>query len=232
MKVVLFDIDGTLLWTDGAGRRAMEAALNVHFGTPGPPAYRYDGKTDAQIVRETMRESGFEDGRIDLAMTAVLNEYVARLEGELSAAPDRVRRFQGVLELLDALEGRGDRGVGLLTGNVVTGATRKLRAAGIAPERFSLGAYGSDHEHRHELPAIALARARALFGGGVHGGHLVIVGDTPNDLDCGRRVGARAIGVATGHYSVEQLSAHRPAAAAVFADLSDTAAVLRAIDDA
>jgi phosphoglycolate phosphatase-like HAD superfamily hydrolase len=234
MKIVLFDIDGTLLWTNGAGRRAMEAALASHFGTPGSPTYRYDGKTDAQIVRETMRESGFSDDHISATLPSVLAEYVDRLEHELDDAADnpRVQRFHGVLELLDELDRQAERTVGLLTGNLLAGAERKLRAAGIAPERFMVGAFGSDHEDRHALPAIALKRARDLLGHPVAGEQLVIIGDTPNDLACGRAVGARAIGVATGHYSVEQLAAHQPPASAVFADLRNTAALLRAIADA
>jgi phosphoglycolate phosphatase-like HAD superfamily hydrolase len=230
VKLILFDIDGTLLWTEGAGRRAMEGALTRHFGTPGPGAYRYDGKTDAQIVRETMREAGFTDDLIDRQLPVVLAEYLERLDGELAVSPTRLRRFEGVLELLDALEQRTDRVLGLLTGNIAHGATRKLRAVGIAPERFRVGAFGSDHEHRHELPAIALDRAEQTLGTRIPGSRAIIVGDTPNDIQCGRSVGARAIGVATGHYTVAQLTEHGPAAC--FADLRDTAAVLRAIDDA
>lgn len=229
MKLILFDIDGTILWTDGAGRRAMEAALLAHFGTTGPASYRYDGKTDAQIVRETMRESGVDDERINRSMMAVLDAYLTRLDAELSVPGRVLRRFDGVLELLDALEARQDRVLGLLTGNLARGAARKLSAVGVAPERFRLGAYGSDHEHRHELPGIALARAEAL-GMRFPGDRVIIVGDTPADLQCGRGIGARAIGVATGRYTVDALAAHEPAA--VFQDLSDTAAVMRAIDDA
>jgi phosphoglycolate phosphatase-like HAD superfamily hydrolase len=229
MKLILFDIDGTILWTDGAGRRAMEAALLEHFGTTGPASYRYDGKTDVQIVRETMRESGVDEAHVDRCMTSVLEAYLTRLDAEL-VTPGRVlRRFEGVLELLDALEARTDRVLGLLTGNLARGAERKLSAVGVAPERFRLGAYGSDHEHRHELPAIALARAESL-GMRFPGDRVVIVGDTPADLQCGRGIGAKAIGVATGRYSVEALAAHEPAA--VFPDLTDTAAVMQAIDDA
>ena len=230
MKLVLFDIDGTILWTDGAGRRAMEGALRTVFGSPGPSSYRYDGKTDVQIVRETMREAGHDDPRIDERLAHVIDEYLARLEQELSNDVPRVHRLDGVLELLDALEARADRVIGLLTGNVVEGATRKLRAVGIDPQRFRIGAFGSDHEHRPSLPAIALARWRAASAVAHSGDRLVIIGDTPADIHCGREVGARAIAVATGHYSVDDLLAHAPAA--VFADLRDTDAVMQAIDDA
>lgn len=228
VKLVLFDIDGTLLWTAGAGRRAMESALMSHFGTCGPPAYRYDGKTDVQIVRESMREAGIGADRIDGALAAVLADYLAGLGRELDGTS--LQPFAGVAALLDALEARGDRVLGLLTGNVAGGAAPKLRAAGIEPERFRVCAYGSDHEHRHELPRIALERAATALGAAIPGSMTVIIGDTPNDLECGRRVGARSIGVATGHYSVEELCRYQPSAC--FPDLSDTDAVMRAIDDA
>ncbi|GMV08903.1 MAG: haloacid dehalogenase [Gemmatimonadota bacterium] len=230
MKLVLFDIDGTLLWTDGAGRRAMEGALMEVFGATGPNAYRYDGKTDVQIVRELMREAGVHDALIDERLPEVLEQYLARLDQELAQHEPGAHRLEGVLELLDAIEARTDRVLGLLTGNLVGGAQRKLRAVGIDPARFRIGAFGSDHEHRPELPAIALERSRASLGDILTGDRLVIIGDTPADIHCGRGVGARAIAVATGRYSVDDLSAHQPAA--VFSDLRDTTAVMRAIDEA
>ncbi len=230
MKLVLFDIDGTLLWTSGAGRRAMEAALLAHYGHAGHPGYRYDGKTDIQIVRESMRGAGVEDATIEARLDDVLAMYLERLDAEISAPGATMHRYDGVLELLDALDARSDRVVGLLTGNLVGGAQRKLRAVGVSPERFLLGAFGSDHEHRHELPSIAVARAREQHGLSFEGHRVVIIGDTPADIHCGRGIGARAIGVATGHYSVDDLAAHGPAA--VLPDFRDTAATMRAIDDA
>lgn len=230
MKLVLFDIDGTILLTDGAGRRAMEGALAAAFGSPGSPDYRYDGKTDAQIVRELMREEGFDDARIDDTLPRVLDDYLERLARELEAPEQQAYRLDGVLEILDALERREDRILGLLTGNLHGGAARKLHAVGIDPARFRVGAFGSDHEARHELPDVAIRRARDELGLHVPGDRVVIIGDTPSDITCGRRVGARAIAVATGRYSVAELAAHAPFA--VFEDLRDTAAVVRAIDDA
>ncbi|MBK6843507.1 MAG: HAD family hydrolase [Gemmatimonadetes bacterium] len=230
MKLVLFDIDGTILSTEGAGRRAMEGALVSAFGTPGAPGYRYDGKTDVQIVRELMREAGMDDSAIEARLPQVLDDYLVRLEQELADASLRVLLFDGVVALLEALEARDDREIGLLTGNVAAGAERKLRAVGIDPQRFRIGVFGSDHEHRPALPGIALERSRAALDASLSGDRLVIIGDTPADIACGRGVGARAIAVATGHYSVDDLAAHAPAA--VFADLRDTAAVMRAIDDA
>ena len=225
--LVLFDIDGTLLWSDGAGRRAMERALTSVFGSAGETGYRYDGKTDRQIVRELMRGAGHEDARIDGGMERLVALYLEGLRGELVDGTRNVRVLPGVPELLDALEARDDVVLGLLTGNLADGAAVKLGAAGIDFARFRVGAFGSDHEHRPELPAVAQARARERLGLEVQGERVVIIGDTPADIECGRGIGARAIAVATGRYGVDELRAHAPAA--VFEDLADTAAVVRAV---
>ena len=229
-RLVLFDIDGTLLSSHGAGRRAMEAALIDVFGSKGSPSYRYDGKTDKQIVRDLMRGEGVEDAIIDAAMGDVLEAYVAGLQRELALPHTKVEAFTGVVALLDALVDRAHCTVGLLTGNLETGAQHKLKAAGIGYHRFAVGAFGSDHEVRAELPGIAQRRARETLGLEVAGNAMVIIGDTPSDIDCGRPIGARAIAVATGHYTVEALTAH--GAHAVFSNLADTEAVLAAIDHA
>lgn len=230
MKLVLFDIDGTILWSDGAGRRAMQRALTNAFGTSGNASYRYDGKTDMQIVRDLMRMEGIADAMIDARMNALLDEYVEALHEELRSRETRVERFNGVVKLIEALEARPDRRVGLLTGNIEIGAGAKLRAVGLDPARFVANAFGSDHEVRGELPAIAQRRAREELGLHVEGDAIVIIGDTPADIDCGRSIGARAIAVATGRYSVADLEEHNPLA--VFPNLVDTDAVMRAIDAA
>lgn len=227
MRLVLFDIDGTLLWSDGAGRSAMEAALTTVFGTPGSPEYRYDGKTDRQIVRELMRAEGHGDPHIDDAMDRLVENYLDGLRRELSDGTHEVHVFPGVPRLLDELEARDDVVLGLLTGNLEQGAALKLGAAGIDFGRFRVNAFGSDSESRPDLPAVAHARAREQLGLELAGHRVVIIGDTPADIHCGRSLGARAIGVATGRYSVAELCAHDPAA--VFADLSDTAAVIEAV---
>lgn len=229
-RIVLFDIDGTLLASGGAGRRAMEGALLTHFGTTGPSGYRYDGKTDRQIARETMRMAGFTDAEIDDRMESLLADYLTRLEQTVASEEHGVRLHVGILELLDALEARDDVLLGLLTGNIAPGASLKLRAAGLTPARFRVGAFGSDHEHRPELPAIAQRRAAELLGHEVAGSALVIIGDTPADIHCGRGVGARAVAVATGHFTATDLAAHAPHA--VFDDFRDLAAAVAAICDA
>ena len=230
IRVVLFDVDGTLLASGGVGRRAMEAALRTHFGTIGPTHYRYDGKTDRQIVRESMRHAGFSDADIDERMEPLLTEYLGRLEQTIATDMSGVRVHAGVPALLDALEARDDVLLGLLTGNIAPGAALKLRAAGLAPERFRVGAFGSDHEYRPELPAIAQRRAAELLECDVAGSTVVVIGDTPADVECGRGIGARAVAVATGHFTTADLAAYKPHA--VFEDFTDSAAAMRAICDA
>lgn len=228
VRLVLFDIDGTILRSDGAGRRAMIAALREVFGGAGPEDHRYDGKTDPQIVREVMRLEGHHDAHIDERMDALMTLYLAHLERELEQADTFV--YPGIRELLAALEARDDTILGLLTGNLREGAHAKLRAAGIDPGRFRVGAFGSDHEHRPELPALARRRAQAELGIDLEGHHLVVIGDTPADIECGRSLGVRAIGVATGSYTVDELLRHGPHA--VFETLADTDRVVSAIVDA
>ena len=227
MKLVLFDIDGTILWTDGAGRRAINQALSEIFGGAGPEGYWFDGKTDRQIVRELMRLDGHADAHIDARMDALLARYVTYLERELANPEHPPRLLEGLVPLLDALEARADVVLGLLTGNLERGARVKLAAVGIDPDRFRVNAFGSDAEHRPELPALAQRRARDLLALDVPGDAVVVIGDTPADVDCGRSIGARAIAVATGRYGVDELAAHRPAA--VFRDLTETERVVEAI---
>ena len=225
MKAVLFDLDGTLLWTDGAGRRAIHRALREVLGIERPAAgFRFDGRTDPEIVRLLAAAAGRDHG--DETIAAVLDAYVRLLEGELQRPGHRTTLYPGVLELIAALERRGDCVVGLLTGNVVEGARLKLKSAGIDIARFRVGAYGSDHGERSELPAIAQRRVREVLGAEVKGADVVIVGDTPADVTCGRGIGARAIAVATGSYTVPDLIA--AGAYTAFADLSETEAVLGA----
>jgi phosphoglycolate phosphatase len=227
MRLVLFDIDGTLLRSGGAGRVAMERALTGVFGSPGSSDYRYDGKTDRQIVRELMREEGFSDEEIDESMEDLLEAYVDGLHGELAARGPKVLVCEGVPDLLDALEARNDVVLGLLTGNIERGARAKLSAAGIDPQRFRVNAFGSDHEHRPNLPAVAQRRAREVLGTEVAGERLIVIGDTPADIQCGESIGAKAIGVATGRFSTDELRTYNPYA--VFESLRDTTAVMSAI---
>jgi phosphoglycolate phosphatase len=230
MRLVLFDIDGTLLNSEGLGRASMQRALGEVFGSPGNPAYRYDGKTDKQIVRDVMRLEGHSDEHIDSRMESLILLYLEGLRVGAKSGNFKVRPHVGVLQLLDALEQRKDVVLGLLTGNVEAGARVKLTAAGIDPDRFRVNAFGSDHEHRPELPAIAQRRASETLGLDIAGERVVVIGDTPADIECGRSLGAKAIAVATGHYTVEQLEKHNPYA--VFPSLEDTAKLVEKIINA
>lgn len=227
MRIVLFDIDGTILRSGGVGRIAMERALTDVFGWPGSSEYHYDGKTDKQIVRETMKLEGLTDEEIDERMPELLDLYLSGLHAELADEKRTVHVFPGVREILDELEQHEAVVLGLLTGNIEPGARAKLSAAGIDISRFKVNAFGSDHEHRPELPAVAQQRAGELLGREIEGNRLIVIGDTPADIRCGETIGARAIGVATGRYSVEDLAAHDPYA--VFETLADTPTVLRCI---
>jgi phosphoglycolate phosphatase-like HAD superfamily hydrolase len=231
MRLILFDIDGTLLWTDGAGRRAIHRALVDEMGTAGPiDGYRFDGKTDPQIVRELLTLAGHADAESVDRIAAVCQRYVDLLTTELAKPTHATHVFPGVPELLRALEPHEAQQrvmVGLLTGNLVAGAHLKLRSAGIDPSRFAVGAYGSDSGRRADLPAIAAERATRLAGRPFRGADIVIIGDTPDDVACGRPVGARAVAVATGFYDVAALRA--AGAAHVFEHLGDTARVLEAL---
>jgi phosphoglycolate phosphatase len=229
VKLVLFDIDGTILWSDGAGRRAMTEALMNVFGGAGPTDYHYDGKTDPQIVRDLMRADGHTDDIIDERIDPLMQRYLGGLEREL-AGGTRAHVFDGVRDLFDLLEERGDVILGLLTGNLREGAAIKLRAAGIDIGRFKVCAFGSDHHARAELPALAQRRAKEELGLDIAGDHVFVIGDTPADITCGQGIGARAIAVATGRYTPEELARHHPYA--LFSSLADTAAVMKVIVDA
>jgi phosphoglycolate phosphatase len=231
MRLILFDIDGTLLWTDGAGRRAIHRALLDEAGMAGPiDTYRFDGKTDPQIVRELLEMAGHADPSSQEIIQGVCRRYVDLLTAELAKPTQNTKLFPGISELLAALEPYETDGralTGLLTGNVESGAALKLRAAGLDPARFAVGAFGSDSHHRPDLPAVAAERAARRTGHVFRGADIVILGDTPDDVACCKPIGARAIGVATGFYDVAALGA--AGAACVFADLSDTAAVIDAL---
>jgi len=228
VKLVLFDIDGTLLWTDGAGRRAIGRALAAETGREPPlDGYRFDGKTDPQIVIELLTIAGDPNPREPERVRAVCERYVTHLDEELAAAPGRTVVLPGVASLLDALEQEEGVVLGLLTGNVAPGARLKLRAAGLDSARFPIGAYGSDSSIRTELPEVAFARALERFGVAPNPARAVVIGDTPADVACGLGAGARTVGVATGSYDEAELRA--AGAHHVFRDFSDLAHVLPAV---
>jgi len=226
-RLVLFDIDGTILSSNGAAPRAFREALRQVYGTAGPMrGYSFAGRTDPQIARDLMRMEGLEDRVIDEGFDQLWNLYTLFLREELRTTGASV--YPGVIEILARFDDSPEGPVlGLLTGNVEPGARLKLNAAGIDFERFRVGAFGSDHADRRELPRIALERAHLRLGRIFEGKAVVIVGDTPFDISCGEHLGVRTIAVATGSYPADQLAACNPDH--LFHDLSDTASVWRAI---
>lgn len=226
--LALFDIDGTILLTAGAGRRAILRAVRDEI--PAGPAVeqvRFDGKTDPQIVMELLAAAGHHDPRAPELVDRICRRYVELLAEELTGGPGGTTVLPGVRRLLERLGQDDTVLLGLLTGNLAPGAVLKLRSGGLDPATFPLGAFGSDSHHRPDLPAIAADRARPWFGAPPAGHAVVIIGDTPADVTCGRGIAARAIGVATGSYPAGDL--HAAGAFATFDDLSDTDAVLEAI---
>ncbi len=227
-RLVLFDIDGTILLTAGAGRRAIMAAITEEVGhAGGMQDVRFDGKTDPQIVTELLEAAGHPGPHRSERIQALCSRYVHLLQHELRQPKNRTTVMPGVHPLLDRLEREDGVVLGLVTGNMAQGAALKLQAAGLDPARFRVGAYGSDAAHRPDLPAIAARRAEAYFGRVPTGAEVVIIGDTPADIACGAGIDARAVAVATGGYSVADLMACGPHAA--FEDLRDTDRVLEAI---
>lgn len=227
-RLVLFDIDGTLLLTSGAGRRAITAALAEQVDDiSGFQHVRFDGKTDPQIIAELLSAAGHTPPHAAQQVEALCRRYVALLEAELVGPEPGTVLMPGIRELLARLKAERAVVLGLLTGNLVDGAVLKLRSAGLDPDLFAVGAYGSDSASRPDLPGIAAHRARPWFGRVPTGDEVVILGDTPSDIECGRGIGARAIGVATGAWSLDELRRHHPYAA--FADLARTDDVVRAI---
>lgn len=226
-RLILFDIDGTLLSADGVGKRAVRDAMMEVFGTTGPIGeYSFAGRTDPQIARELLGAEGWSRDAVDERLPAFWRIYVANLEREITGVT--VTPLPGIPALLDRIERfGGEVTLGLLTGNVEAGARLKVEAAGLAFDRFAVGAYGSDHADRPELPAIAVRRARERTGIGYRGKEIVIIGDTPYDIQCGESLGVRTVAVATGSHPAAELAEHGPDH--LFDDLADVDAVWSAL---
>jgi phosphoglycolate phosphatase len=228
-RLVLFDIDGTLLSAGAVARdsilHALERAYDWRAEAPHRDRRRYDfsGKTDPQIVRElvspTVGRQACEEG-----LTRALELYLEELERRLT--PGTVALKPGIPELLHGLSEEADVTLGLLTGNIERGARLKLGPPGLN-RYFPFGAFGSDSADRYELPAVAIDRAREACGRTFSGKAVVIVGDSVHDVACGRSLGVRAVAVATGPTPGDALAAERPDE--LLADFSDLSRSLEAI---
>ena len=224
-KLILWDIDGTLIVSHGAGFRAMERALMQRFGLKCDiRLINWDGRTDSWIAGEVLRTVG-------LPVTPqnthdYLEAYLEILPLELQAGPQG-RVLPGILELLETLRLRPDAAQGLLTGNLERGARIKLTHFKVW-HYFQFGAYADDSPSRNDLGPHALRRAKEKHAVEFTPDRTFIIGDTPHDIECGQVIGARTIAVATGKYSRAELAALQPTA--VFENFADTAAFLRVIN--
>lgn len=220
-KLVLFDIDGTLVLTGGAGKRALTRACDDLVGHPdaldGIPVA---GRTDWIILQDTVSRIGLE---LDPELFAALRDrYLAYLQEEIAQPGEGVKGVMpGVRALLDRLHARADVFVGLLTGNFEAGARIKLDYFDLW-KYFRCGAFGDDHADRNALVPFAISRARVCGVEVARTRDVLVVGDTPHDVACALTAHATPVGVATGGYTVEELRAS--GADIVFRDLSDAAA--------
>jgi phosphoglycolate phosphatase len=224
-RLLLFDIDGTLIDTLGAGRAALTRAMIQVYGETGPiEGFDFHGRTDPSIVRDLLRARGRTDPWIEARFPTLWRTYYECLDRELAERDGQVALFAGVRQLLDRLIVDERFVLGLVTGNMEEGAWKKLRAAGIS-EVFDFGAFGSDSERRADLPPLAVARASEHFGERFRVVDSIVIGDTPEDIKCARASSARVLAVATGRHEPAELRSHRPDA--VVEDLSDTDEIVR-----
>ena len=222
--LVLWDIDGTLIVTRNAGSRAMEIAFERHFGRPGDlSGIEWAGRTDTSLAPEILRRNGVDP--TPSACKAYLEAYLQLLPGELARGPQG-RVLPGVDQLTAHFAADPRFAQGLLTGNLRRGAEHKLVHYRLW-QHFPFGAFADDSPRREDLGPVALRRAAGHHGREFAAPETVIIGDTPHDIACARAFGARVIAVATGRHSTTDLAAHTPDA--VFPDLAETEAVLRAL---
>lgn len=222
--LLLFDIDGTLLDTRGAGLRAMIDAAGTAFDVPEHriPELDLAGSTDSGILRSLLPSLGIVMSERN--MNRFYGAYLEALEQELKDDNFTGELLPGVNRLLGRLESDPRISLGLLTGNIETGARLKLQRFGLS-HYFPTGAFGDDHHDRDHLGPIALERMEAVAGKRFLPAEIAVIGDTPRDIACARALGARSVCVATGSYDYTDLEQHGPDL--LFEDLSDTIEVQR-----
>ena len=223
MKILLFDIDGTLIDSGGSGKRALEMAFSAVCGLDKAlTGLALAGKTDPQILREALQNNNIPPTDTLLGMLIV--SYIDNLKGQIITADKSLK--PGVASLLETLRDNSHEHMGLLTGNMAEGARIKLEPLGIY-DYFSFGAYGSDEEDRDSLLPYAQRRYAEMTGIDPPGEQFVVIGDTPSDVACARPYGAMSIAVATGFNTEEELRA--AGADVVLPDLTDTKGFLRLV---
>jgi len=208
LKLILFDIDGTLLTSIGTGRNAVLEAMENVCGRPiTVDGIQFAGRTDPAIIRDILTLNEIVSEEAETMIPAVLEAYISSLMRLLT--PSSVRVFPGVMNLVRTLHASDDLVLGLLTGNLRETAYLKLHAAGLG-SFFRFGAFGSDRELRNDLPEVAAERALSITGLKFTPEKTIVIGDTPHDFECGRVHGAYCIGVSTGNFSRNELAEHGP----------------------
>lgn len=224
--VLLFDIDGTLVTTGGAGRRALQRVFDVLFQEKDACNFRFDGMTDRAIVRGGLRAIGRPDDANEVER--VLAAYLDVLRDEVRQMDEtRYRVHPGMVPCLDAAASRSNVAIGLGTGNIREGARVKLERVGIY-DRFGFGGFGCDHEDRPTLIRIGAERGAAQLGVPLQDCRVVVIGDTPKDVAAAAAIGAECVGVGTGSFKPEDLVAC--GARWAFPDLSDASALTAILD--
>ena len=227
--LLLFDIDGTLLKTAGAGMRAMNRVARELFGdTFHWEGISAGGRLDPHIFADALQLNGLPD-HLDHHET-FHRRYIPALAAELDAVADRVEILPGMHELIASMRRRSDVVVGMVTGNYAAAAPLKLRAAGYDPTWFQVGAFGDEADDRPGLVALAIRRYHERFGSAVEPDDVIVIGDTPHDVDCALVNGCRVLAVATGSATHRQLE--EAGATVVVDDLSDPAPLLQMIGPA
>jgi phosphoglycolate phosphatase-like HAD superfamily hydrolase len=222
-QVVLFDIDGTLVLTGGAGVRGMVQAFEELFAVPDAfHTIETPGRTDSWILSAALTRHGIACD--SSTHTRFHDRYVEILRSELHRPGPRKGVMPGIRELLDALQSRDEVYLALLTGNYEQAARLKLEYFDLW-RYFACGAFGDSASDRNQLLPRALDKVRACGGPDVPPDNVTVIGDTPLDIACAVAGGARSIAVATGSYSAAQLRS--AGADAVFEDLADLNAVMR-----
>lgn len=226
-KLLLFDIDGTLMDTRGAGAGALfdaaEEVLKVR--REDLPPLDLAGATDAGVIKKLFIDAGrpLESDRVN----AFRDVYLERLRERMHHESFVGSLLPGVVDLLDGLVKDGRFVMGLLTGNVRRGADIKLERFDIA-RHFLDGGFGDDAEHRNDIGPIAVQRLSTAIGRAFAGEDVVVIGDTPKDIACAEAIGARCIAVATGRFSADELRSHP--SATVVNDLADTGQFMRLLE--
>ena len=211
MRLLLFDVDGTLILSGGAGMRAFHRAFQHVFGVAvNREVIRPDGKTDPVIAREMLAHFGLEQCWSETSRNAMFSAYLEMLEFEMSraAANGSLRALPGVVDLLQTLTRQPDFALGLATGNLERGTRIKLRHAGL-DRYFSFGGFGSDADDRTKLIRLGISRGTCLCAPEAVDAAFVI-GDTPLDIVHGHQAGARVLAVASARYSMTDMEPYRP----------------------